>query len=150
MWEQAAIYSLIYWVPPQLAEILSKNATKIISNLELLRKSEEISLALDMELTDLELLATLQLFFAERLKATLVFADHLILKKELRRDEIDAHLERSINHWKKIIALKEKYNKETIPYMFNEKLNYNNYLEILEEEVRTYPGLKEFLSHDLK
>ncbi len=136
--------------PPQLAEILSKNARKIISNLELLRKSDEISLALDMELIDLELLASLQFFFAERIKATLLLADHLLLKKELRRDEIDTHLEQSIDYWKRIITLKEKYNKETIPYMFNEKLNYNNYLEILEEEAISYSGIKEFSNHDLK
>lgn len=136
--------------PPQLAEILRENARKIMSNLETLRKTEEVTLALDMELADLELLAKLQLFFAERIEATLVLAEHLLLEEELGRDEIDAHLKQSIEYWKSVIALKERYNRETIPYMFNETLNYKHYLKILEEELLSYPHVREFKTHDLK
>lgn len=136
--------------PPQLAEILKANAATINSNLDSFRSFGEISLALDMELADLELLAALQLFFAERIEATLLLAEHLLLDKKLKNEEIDAHLQQSIEYWKRIIDLKEKYNRETIPYMFNEKLNYSNYLDILEAEAKNYPGIEEFPTHDLK
>jgi len=113
--------------PPELARLLNNKAEGILVNLDFIRINHSVGLALDMELTDLELLATLEHFFAQRIEATEILAEHLLGKEELNKEEIDTHLAQSIAYWKEIILLKEKYNRETIPYMFNENLNYHAY-----------------------
>lgn len=135
--------------PPMLAELLTRNGTSILSDLEDFGKKGEPALELDMELTDLEILARLQLFFAQRIDATLLLADHLLLGEALHQDQIEDYLLASIGQWEAIIQLKEKYNLKTIPYMFNENLNYTSYLEVLEEELRTFPEMEGFFDHIL-
>lgn len=135
--------------PVKLSGILNKNAAQIISDLVNYRK-EEPGPELEIELTDLEVLAYLQKFFAERINATLFLAEHLLLDTELSEESIKRHLDLSIAHWEKIIELKERYNNQLIPYVFKEDLNYHQYLKTLQEERNSFQNINEFWIHDIK
>ncbi|MDN5212763.1 hypothetical protein QQ020_11925 [Fulvivirgaceae bacterium BMA12] len=132
--------------PVELANIMYKNAEKVLEAIPEFDGNQ----ALNMEVTDLELLAYLQKFFAERILATLVLADKIVLKKELDKERIDKHLKLSIDYWKKITELKGKYNKKVVLYLFNADLDYNNYLEVLAEERKNVDGIDTFYEHDLR
>lgn len=132
--------------PPELADILNQNAKLILSDLEVYRKGQPAT-ALEIELTDLETLAYLQKFFAERINATLLLAEHILLEGELQEDNIKAHLDSSIELWKKIIELKERFNKKVLPNVFNENLDYTDYLETLQEERDNFQNIEEFWIH---
>ncbi|MGC6432021.1 MAG: hypothetical protein ACON5F_13330 [Jejuia sp.] len=135
--------------PVKLVDILNKNANSILKDLGDYRKKSPNE-ALEIELCDIELLANMQLFFAERIEATLLLANHLLLDKELNEPEIEKHLDASIKYWEQIIELKERFNKRDIPYVFNEKLDYHNYLNTLIEERENYQDIKEFWIHNVR
>lgn len=132
--------------PVQLADLLNKNAEKILNDLTRYRHKKPNS-GLEIELTDLEVLAYLQKFFAQRIQATLLLANHLLLEEELAEDEIKGHLDASITCWEKIIELKERFNRKDIPYIFNENLDY---LKTLKEERNTFQNIDEFWIHDVR
>ncbi|MGQ1784847.1 hypothetical protein [Saccharicrinis sp. GN24d3] len=135
--------------PVKLVDILNENADTIFSDLENYRK-ETPGNELEVELCDLEVLAYLQRFFAERINATVFLAEHILLDKELEEDNIKRHLGLSIQYWEKIIELKERYNKQQIPYVFKENLDYHQYLKTLTEERENFQNIEEFWIHDIK
>jgi hypothetical protein len=135
--------------PLQLADLLKENGEKVLAGVKGFRASDPMIQALEIELTDLEQLAWLQLFFAWRLEATLLLAEDIHRGTTQNSAQIDSHLARSLDCWREIIRLKERYNRETIPYLFNEQLNYRSYLELLEEEAKNYHQIKMFRTHDL-
>ncbi|WP_282136702.1 hypothetical protein [Seonamhaeicola maritimus] len=132
--------------PVELADILNKNADKILTDLEHYRKNSPTT-ALEIELTDLETLAYLQKFFAKRIDATLLLAEHLLLDKELAEAKIKAHLDVSIKHWEKIIELKERFNKGYIPYVFKTNPDLRQHLKTLKEERDNFQNVEEFWYH---
>lgn len=135
--------------PVKLVTILKDNAAKIFKNLEDFKKQNP-SETLKIELCDIEVLANLQLFFAERIEATLLLAEHLLLDEKINQKEIKAHLNSSIKYWKTIIELKERYNKRHIPYVFNQNLDYHQYLQTLEKERDSFQNIKEFWIHNVR
>ena len=135
--------------PVQLADLLNKNAEKILNDLTRYRHKKPNS-GLEIELTDLEVLAYLQKFFAQRIQATLLLANHILLQKELEEDKIKEHLDASITCWEKIIEQKERFNKRDIPYIFKENLDYHEYLKTLKEERNTFQNIDEFWIHDVR
>jgi len=118
--------------PVELSKLLKSNAQQVLSELHSFDKN--ISIALDMELKDLEALAYLQLFFAYRIDATLLLANKLLLGKDIDTKKLLKLVDESIAYWEKVTKLKETYNKKVIPYMFNAELDYNEYLNILKNE----------------
>lgn len=135
--------------PVQLVDTLNKNADKILSDLMDYRKAETCT-ALEIELTDIEVLAYLQKFFAERINATVLLAEHILLDKELADEKIKEHLDLSIAYWENIIELKERFNKRDITYVFKEDLDYHQYLEILQEERNNFQSIEAFWIHDVR
>ena len=134
--------------PDELADILEANASQILTDLN--NYKQNASPALDMELTDIETLAWLQKFFASRLRATMLLADKILLKQDLDTTQTLQYLDQSIEEWKKITLLKEKYNQKVIPYIFDETMDYNNYLEVLLKERNSLSEINSFISPDLK
>ncbi|SDW32041.1 hypothetical protein SAMN05444411_101476 [Lutibacter oricola] len=132
--------------PPELVDVLNKNAKRILNDLEKYRKAST-NQELEIELTDLETLAYLQKFFAERINATLLLAEHILLDKNLEEEQIKQHLDVSIAYWEKITELKERYNKQVIPNIFNKNLDYQKYLETLTDERNNFQEIKEFYKH---
>jgi len=106
--------------PPELAKLLRSNANKILADVAGYRARGEATLALEIELTDLETLAWLQSFFATRIEATLLLAEYLLLNQPRQDAAIESLLEESIVQWKRLTALKETYNKAVIPHVFDD------------------------------
>ncbi|MDC0584721.1 hypothetical protein OAO55_03225 [Bacteroidales bacterium] len=132
--------------PVELVDILNKNADNILADLVKYRKEGPGS-ELAIELTDIEILARLQKFFAERINATLLLAEHILLDKALAEDNIKEHLDASIKHWETIIKLKEQFNKQHIPYVFKENLDYHQHLKTLKKERNNFQDIEEFWVH---
>ncbi|WP_109830524.1 beta-N-acetylhexosaminidase family protein [Reichenbachiella versicolor] len=135
--------------PIELVDILNKNGDKLLSDLEIYRKYD-VDPVLEVELTDIEILANLQLFFAERINATTLLGEHLLLGEYLQEAEIEKHLDSSIQYWQRITELKERYNKKQILYAFNDKLDHRVYLETLKKERKNYKEIKEFWIHNIR
>ncbi|WP_066631668.1 hypothetical protein [Labilibacter marinus] len=135
--------------PVELVNILQQNADKILADLKVYRNKEH-STELEIELCDIEVLAYLQKFFAERINATVLLAEHLLIGEELSEETIKEHLDISIAHWSMIIELKERFNKQHTPYVFKEDLDYHAYLKTLQEERNSFKNIKEFWIHDVR
>lgn len=132
--------------PPELAEVLRANARKIIASLGRFPSRDSDS-ELEIELTDIEVLANLQLFFAERIDATLLLAEHLLVGEELAEAQIKAHLDQSISYWETVIELKERFNKSYIPYVFKGNPDLREHLETLKHERDSFQDIEAFWIH---
>ena len=61
--------------------------------------------------------------------------------------EVAEHL--SMTYWKTIIELKERFNKRDIPYVFNAKMDYHQYMETLQNERNSFQEIDEFWVHHI-
>ncbi|NJK84716.1 MAG: hypothetical protein HC906_00775 [Bacteroidales bacterium] len=80
-------------------------------------------------------MALLHRYFAKRLKAAVMYADYLNTRNDEMKQKTLSQLSQCRVLWEEISVSVTRWNKEKIPYMFNEGFSYRSYLDSIDAEI---------------
>ncbi len=114
------------------AESESRQALDILADL---RKDEDITPALLIEINDVEAWCHYGFYFAEKIRGGVALHRFRTRGAKTDRDKAIQHLTRALGHWTKLTEAMEKFNVPEFPYQFDQEFSWRKHIPDVEKDI---------------